>query len=80
MDTFAARKEDSWFERFIRWRVQHVSEHKFVLVLSFIVGIFTAVAAIALHAIINEIEQLLTSSFNQHESNWLYLVDRKSVV
>ncbi len=75
MDTFAAKgREDSWFERFIRWRVQHVSEHKFVLILSFIVGIFTAVAAIALHAIINEIEQLLTSSFNQHESNWLYLV------
>jgi CIC family chloride channel protein len=71
---FAESREDSWFERFVRWREHHVSEHKFVLILSFVVGILAAIAAISLHAIINEIELLLTSSFNQHESNWLYLV------
>lgn len=63
-----------WFERLVKWRELHVSERKFVLFLSFIVGILSAIAAISLHAIINEIEIILTSSFNSNESNWLYLV------
>lgn len=73
MDTIVER-QISWFDRLVVWREHHVSERKFILILSFIVGIFTAVAALLLHAIINDIESLLTSSFNVHASNWLYLV------
>lgn len=67
-------EQSGWFNHLIVWREHHVSERNFILILSFIVGIFTAVAALLLHAIINDIESLLTSSFNVHESNWLYLV------
>jgi chloride channel protein, CIC family len=73
LDTIIER-QPSWFNRLVVWREHHVSERKFILILSFVVGIFTAIAALVLHAIINDIEALLTSSFNVHESNWLYLV------
>lgn len=75
MDTIAVDSNNKgWFERVIGWRERHISERKFILLLSFFVGILSAVAAFFLHWIINQIELLLTSSFNTQESNWLYLV------
>lgn len=60
--------------RFISWCKLHVSEHQFVLILAFFIGLLTAVAAYSLHWIINQIEALLTSSFVPNSYNWLYLV------
>ena len=56
------------------WRVEHVSERMFMIILALLVGFFAAVAAFVLHWIINQIVTLLTSSFNQSRANWLYLV------
>lgn len=64
----------AWHERLHAWRVEHVSERMFVLILAFFVGFFAAVAAFVLHWIINQIGALLTSSFDATKSNWLYLV------
>ncbi len=64
----------SWFERLNVWRETHVSERMFILVLAFIVGLLSALAAFLLHWIINQIVALLTSSFDATSSNWLYLV------
>ena len=61
-------------ERINQWRIQHVSDRQFVLVLSFFVGFFAAVAAFILHSLINQIEELLTAGFNIKSFNWLYLV------
>ena len=58
------KERQGWFQRLLVWREQHVSERTFVLFLAFIVGLFCAVAAFALHGIINQIGMLLTSSFN----------------
>ena len=63
-----------WFGRFCRWREEHVSERAFVLFLALLVGFFSAVAALVLHGVINQIVALLTSSFNKSSANWLYLV------
>ncbi|WP_051508912.1 chloride channel protein [Xylanibacter oryzae] len=60
--------------RFISWCKSHISEHQFVLILAFVIGLLTAVAAYSLHWIINQIEALLTSSFVPNSYNWLYLV------
>lgn len=62
------------FNRFLEWRVKHVSERTFVLVLAFLVGFFAAVAAFVLHGMINQIVAFLTDSFEEENANWLYLV------
>lgn len=67
-------EHNGWFRQFCRWREEHVSERAFVLFLALLVGFFSAVAALVLHGVINQIVALLTSSFNKSSANWLYLV------
>ena len=67
-------EHNGWFRQFCRWREEHVSERAFVLFLALLVGFFSAVAALVLHGVINQIVALLTSSFNKSTANWLYLV------
>ena len=67
-------RRPKWLQRLHEWRVEHVSEKMFMIILALIVGFFAAVAAFVLHWIINQIVLLLTSSFDRTHSNWLYLV------
>jgi CIC family chloride channel protein len=64
----------TWVKRLHNWRVEHVSDRLFLIILALIVGFFAAVAAYTLHSIINLIVALLTSSFSKTSANWLYLV------
>ena len=66
--------ETTYFERFLSWRQEHMSERMFILILAFLVGFFAAVAAFILHNLIAQIGIILTSSFNKMGANWLYLV------
>ena len=61
-------------QRLHEWRVAHVSEKMFMIILALLIGFFAAVAAFLLHWIINQIVSLLTSSFDRTGANWLYLV------
>ena len=61
-------------KRLHNWRVEHVSDKMFLLILALIVGFMSAVAAYVLHGIINLIVALLTSQFESSSANWLYLV------
>ena len=61
-------------KRLHNWRVEHVSDKMFLLILAFVVGFMSAVAAYVLHGIINLIVALLTSQFESSSANWLYLV------
>ena len=67
-------RRPQWLQRLHEWRVEHVSEKMFMIILALIVGFFAAVAAFVLHWIINQIVLLLTSSFDRTAANWLYLV------
>lgn len=68
-------KEDkSLLDRFIDWREKHVPQSQFILVLSFVVGILSALAAYILKHLIHFIQELLTGGFDPHTFNWLYLV------
>ena len=58
----------------IRWRRRHLSDKNFVLLISFLVGIFTACAGLSLKWLIGQIEELLTHEFTETGANWLYLV------
>ena len=70
----AATGEQSWQQKLHRWRVEHVSDKMFLIILALIVGVLSAVAAYILHSIINLIVALLTSQFERSHANWLYLV------
>lgn len=61
-------------DRFNRWRKKHISHRQFVLVLSFLVGVLSALAAYLLKHFIHFIQHLLTGHFDPHSFNWLYLV------
>ena len=58
----------------IAWRGSHISDRQFTLLLSFLVGLFAAVAAFVLHSLIHEIQQLLRAGFRMETFNWLYLL------
>lgn len=58
----------------LRWRENHISEKKFILILSFLVGIFTAFAGLLLKWLIHMIQQLLTHNFEINSANLLYLI------
>ncbi|MBQ6378195.1 MAG: chloride channel protein [Prevotella sp.] len=74
MEAAVVDNRPKWLQRLHEWRVEHVSEKMFMIILALIVGFFAAVAAFVLHWIINQIVLLLTSSFDHTHSNWLYLV------
>ena len=63
-----------WLTRLHEWRVAHVSDKMFLLILAFLVGLLAAVAAYVLHGLINQIVALLTGRFQTDSYNWLYLV------
>jgi CIC family chloride channel protein len=64
----------SFLLRFISWREKHIKDKQFILLLSFVVGIFTALAACLLKYLVDYIKQFLTENFNPMGVNWLYLV------
>ncbi len=68
------KEEKDWYMRMILWRERNITEKNFVLILSFIVGILGAVAALILKFIIHGIQDLLTNQFSIDRANYLYLI------
>ena len=64
----------SLLQRFILWREKKIKDKHFVLILSFLVGILTALAACFLKFLIEYIKHFLTENFDSTGANWLYLV------
>lgn len=64
----------SLLQRCIKWREANIKEKQFILILSFLVGIFTAFAALILKFLIHQIQNFLTDNFNVTGANYLYLV------
>ncbi|MGQ1891735.1 chloride channel protein [Thermophagus sp. OGC60D27] len=59
--------------RFLIWRVKHLSQKHLTLILSFIIGIGSGLAAVILKNTIHFTNQLLTEGFNLDNQNLLYL-------
>lgn len=57
-----AEDKRSLLQRFIIWREKNIKEKRFILILSFLVGIFTAFAALILKVIIHWIQNFLTDN------------------
>ncbi len=69
-----AKEKLSLMQRFNEWRMANIKEKQFVLILSFVVGICTAIAALILKFLIHTIQNFLTENSNATEANYLYLV------
>ena len=67
-------EEKGWLQRFIIWRERNIKEKRFILLLSFLVGIFTAFAALILKVLIHWIQNFLTENFDTTEANYQYLI------
>jgi chloride channel protein, CIC family len=61
-------------QQLIMWRENKIKEKHFILMLSFMVGIFTAIAALLLKYLIRLIQNFLTDNFDTTNANFLYLV------
>lgn len=62
------------YNEFLVWKTQNIKEKQLVLFVSFLIGIFTALAAFILKSLIHLIQGLLTSHFITDKANILYLL------
>ncbi|MDR2140004.1 MAG: chloride channel protein [Tannerella sp.] len=62
------------FYRFLLWREKHIRERHFILIVSFLVGIGTALAAILLKQLIHFIQSWLVTGNHQDGMNYLLLL------
>ena len=58
----------------LRWRRRNISDNQFMLLISFLVGLFTSCAGLVLKWLIGQIEYLLVHEFAVTGANWLYLI------
>lgn len=61
------------FYRFLLWRERHIKERNFILIISFLVGIAAATAALLLKFLIHTIQQLLWANIREGANYWLLL-------
>ena len=69
-----ADENNNLLQRLLVWREKHIKDKQFILILSFIVGICTALAAYVLKFLVEYIKEFLTNNFDSTGANWLYLV------
>lgn len=62
------------FDDFLIWKNKNIKEQHFLLFISFLIGLFTATAALVLKSLIHLIQHFLTENFNQGNVNYLYLL------
>lgn len=67
-------KLNELLNRFFVWRDSHIKEHHFLLVVCFLVGILTALAAYVLKSAIHFFQVFLTENFSQESMNFSYLL------
>lgn len=66
-------KMDKLLLQLLVWRVKHISNRDFVLVLSILVGCLSGIAAVILKEIVHIIETLLTKGLDTSYANYFYL-------
>ncbi|GHV17118.1 chloride channel protein [Bacteroidia bacterium] len=62
------------YNNFLVWKTRNLKEKQVVLCVSFLIGIFTALAALILKTLIHFIQHILTSNFLTQGANYMYLV------
>ncbi len=65
-------KNPGFYKKILYIRDKHLGPRRFVILMSFIVGLFGGLAAVFLKNLIFIVEDLLTNSFNVDRVNWYY--------
>ncbi|MDR0734020.1 MAG: chloride channel protein [Dysgonamonadaceae bacterium] len=68
------KEKKNRFDAVLLWREKHISEKYFILILSFIIGICTALSAVLLKEAIRLIQHFLTGNADATRANYFYLV------
>lgn len=63
-----------WYTKMLHWRETHIKHRNFILILSFVVGVFAAIAAFLLKTVIHFIQHLITESSSLYNLNYWYLI------
>ena len=67
-------KLDKIYNNLLVWKAKNVKEKQMVIFVSFLIGIFTALAAFILKSLIHLIQHILTSQFLTQGANYIYLI------
>ena len=66
-------KSNKLLVKFLIWRIKHIPNKNFILILSGVIGIVTGFAAVTLKTTVHYIQDFLTSSFDIKYANYLYI-------
>ncbi|MCF8229365.1 MAG: chloride channel protein [Bacteroidales bacterium] len=68
------RKKYPLLKRFLIWRLRHIKDRQFILILSVIIGVLGGLSAVVIKNAVHFIKELLTSGFAEEYQNYLYFV------
>lgn len=60
--------------KFLIWRLRHLSNQAFILILSGLIGIFSGLAAVILVTAVHAIQHFLTEGFYTEYANFMYII------
>ena len=66
-------KSNNLLVKFLIWRIKHIPNKNFILILSGVIGIVTGFAAVSVKTSVHYIQDFLTSSFDIKYANYLYI-------
>lgn len=64
---------NKFLHNFFVWRIKHLSDKQFVLILSIVIGICAGLAAVVLKTIVHYIQNFLTQDFNIEYENYFFI-------
>jgi len=64
----------SLLDRFLDWRIRHINDQQFMILLGVVVGLSVGFSAVIIKNTVYLIEHLLTHNFSRDSFNYLYLV------
>ncbi len=60
--------------RFLKWRLRHLSNQSFILILSGVIGVLSGLAAVVLKETVHSIQNFLTADFYAEYANFMYIL------
>ncbi len=66
-------KHPAWAERFFIWRLKHISDKHFILLLCVVIGLLAAIAAVLLKTGVHYLEAWVRNIPGRHMENWWLL-------
>ncbi len=74
MDEISSKKKRNPLGHFLKWRLRHISNKNFMLVLAILIGLTAGLAAVLIKESVHRIRSLLTEGFSEDIHNVFYFV------